>query len=188
MEVFKYYYQNVIKYDFINKFYYKNYKQIPKIIKIILSFNCKNLNIKQLISSLIVLELISTKKGLILVSKKSDVLLKIKKGNPVGCKVTLRKINMNLFFLRLVSEIFPNIKQFNGFYVKSLNNSSCSSSFLFVVKKTLFLPELQKYYSFFKDITSLKINIVTNSQFLDELIFILTSYKFPLILYKHNKL
>jgi large subunit ribosomal protein L5 len=186
MQIFKYYYNNVIKYDFINKFYYKNYKQIPKIIKIILSFNCKNLNIKQLISSLIFLELISAKKGLISVSKKSDVSLKIKKGNPVGCKVTLRKIDMNFFFFRLVSEIFPNIKQFNGFYVKQLSNYSSSSSFLFVVKKTLFLSELQKHYSFFKDITSLKVSIVTNSVFLDELIFILNSYKFPIFFYKKS--
>mgnify|MGYP006168312787 CR=1 FL=1 len=71
-----YYYNNVIKYDVINKFYYKKYKQIPKIIKIVLSFNCKNLNIKQLISSLVALELISSKRGLILVSKKSNILLK----------------------------------------------------------------------------------------------------------------
>ena len=82
MQIFKYYYNNVIKYDVINKFYYKKYKQIPKIIKIVLSFNCKNLNIKQLLNSLIALELISAKKGFILVSKKSNILLKIKKGNP----------------------------------------------------------------------------------------------------------
>ena len=79
MQIFKYYYNNVIKYDVINKFYYKKYKQIPKIIKIVLSFNCKNLNIKQLLNSLIALELISAKKGFILVSKKSNILLKIKK-------------------------------------------------------------------------------------------------------------
>jgi large subunit ribosomal protein L5 len=183
MQIFKYYYNNVIKYDVINKFYYKKYKQIPKIIKIVLSFNCKNLNIKQLLNSLIALELISAKKGFILVSKKSNILLKIKKGNPVGCSVTLKKIDMNLFFFRLISEILPNINLFEGFYIKFLNNSN---SFLFVLNKALFIFELQKYYFFFRDIPTLKINIVTNSTFIYELIFILKSYKFPLIFYKDN--
>jgi large subunit ribosomal protein L5 len=183
MQIFKYYYNSVIKYDFINKFYYKKYKQIPKIIKIILSFNCKNLNIKQLINSLVALEIISAKKGLILASKKSNILLKIKKGNPVGCTVTLKKIDMNLFFFRLISEILPNINLFEGFYIKQLDNSH-SNSFLFVLNKTLFVFELQKYYFFFRDISNLKVNIVTNSIFLYELIFILNSYKFPLIFYK----
>lgn len=187
MQIFNYYYNNVIKYDFINKFYYKNYKQIPKIIKIILSFNCKNLNIKQLISSLVALELISSKRGLILVSKKSNILLKIRKGNPVACKVTLQKIDMNLFVFRLISEIFPNIKLFESFSINPVENSP-SNSFLFVLKKTLFIPELQKNYSFFKLISNLKIDILTNSVFLYELIFILNSYKFPLIFYKNKKL
>ena len=43
MQIFKNYYNNVIKYDLINKFYYTNHKQIPQIINIILNFNCKNL-------------------------------------------------------------------------------------------------------------------------------------------------
>jgi len=180
MQIFNYYYNNVIKYDFINKFYYKNYKQIPKIIKIILSFNCKNLNIKQLISSLVALELISSKKGVILVSKKSNILLKIRKGNPVACKVTLQKIDMNLFVFRLISEIFPNIKLFKGFYVKNLVNYN-SNSFIFKINKTLFIYELENYYQFFKDLPPIEINIITNSVYFFELTFLLQSYKFPII-------
>lgn len=183
MQIFKYYYNSVIKYDFINKFCYKNYKQIPKIVKIILSFNCKNFNIKQLVSSLLALELISTKKSIILASKKPNVLLKIKKGHPVSCKVTVKKVNINFFFFRLISEILPNIRLSEGFYIKHNYNSN---TFLFVLKKNLFIPELQNYYSFFKDIPNLRINIITSSVFLYELIFLLTSYKLPII--KNNKL
>ena len=79
---FKNYYNNVIKYDLINKFYYTNHKQIPQIINIILNFNCKNLNVKNLVSSLVALELITMKKGIVLTSKKSNIVLKIRKGNP----------------------------------------------------------------------------------------------------------
>jgi hypothetical protein len=90
---------------------------------------------------------------------------------------------MNLFFFRLISEILPNINLFEGFYIKFLNNSN---SFLFVLNKALFIFELQKYYFFFRDLPTLNINIVTNSTFIYELIFILKSYKFPLIFYKDN--
>lgn len=179
MQVFKYYYNNVVKYDLINKFYYKKSKPIPKIIKLILHFNCKNLNVKILISSLIALELISTKKSLILLSKKSNILVKIRKGNPIGCKVILQKIEMNLFFFRLISEIFPNIKLFEGFSIKKFENCIVHS-FLFTIRKTLFVSELEKHYSFFKILPDLKINIITNSLSLFELVFLLNSYKFPL--------
>ena len=99
MQIFKNYYNNVIKYDLINKFYYTNHKQIPQIINIILNFNCKNLNVKNLVSSLVALELITMKKGIVLTSKKSNIVLKIRKGNPIGCKITLKKkIYEYLFF------------------------------------------------------------------------------------------
>jgi large subunit ribosomal protein L5 len=180
MQIFKNYYNSVIKYDLINKFYYKNHKQIPKIINIILNFNCKSLNVKNLVSSLGALELITIKKGIVLTSKKSNIVLKIRKGNPIGCKVTLKKIDMYIFFFRLISEILPHIKLFKGFHVKNLVNYN-SNSFIFKIKKTLFIYELEKYYQFFKDLPHIEINIITNSLFFFELTFLLQSYKFPLI-------
>jgi len=178
MQIFEYYYNNVIKYDLINKFYYKNHKQIPKVIKIILNFNCNTVNIKKLISSMIALELITNQKGVFLTSKKANISLKLRKGNPIGCKVTLKKKNMNIFFFRLISEIFPNIKLFEGFIGKKFKNNS--NSFSFKINKTLFLIELEKYYQFFKDLPNLHIIIITNSLFSFELIFLLQSYKFPI--------
>ena len=180
MQIFKNYYNNVIKYDLINKFYYKNHKQIPKIINITLNFNCKSLNVKNLLSSLVALELITMKKGIVLTSKKSNIVLKIRKGNPIGCKVILEKKYINIFFFRLVSEIFPNMKLFKGFYVKNLINSN-SNSFIFKIKKILFIDELEKHYTFFKDLPQIEINIITNSVYFFELTFLLQSYKFPII-------
>lgn len=178
MHIFKNYYNNVIKYDLINKFYYHNHKQIPKIINIVLNFNFKSLNVKNLVSSLVALELITMKKGIVLTSKKSNIVLKIRKGNPTGCKITLKKNYVHIFFFRLISEIFPNIKLFKGFYVKNLVNSN---SFIFKIKKTLFIYELEKYYQFFKDLPFIEINIITNSVYFFELTFLLQSYKFPII-------
>lgn len=183
MQIFEYYYTNIIRYDLINKFYYNNHKQIPKVIKIVLNFNCNSVNIKRLISSMVALELITNQKSVILTSKKANISLKLRKGNPIGCKVTLKKKNMNFFFFRLISEIFPNIKLFEGFTNKKSKNKS--NSFSFKISKTLFITELEKYYQFFKDLPNLQIIIITNSLFSFELVFLLQSYKFPFISKKY---
>ena len=98
MYLINYYYNNIVKYDLINKFYYKNIKQLPSILKIILNFNFKKQNIKNLMSSLIALELISSQKPIFTKSKISNITLKIRKGQPVGCKITLRKQNSLINF------------------------------------------------------------------------------------------
>ena len=66
------YYNNIVKYDLINKFYYQNITQLPKIKKIILTFNFKKQTLKNLMSSLIALELISTQKPIFVKSKISS--------------------------------------------------------------------------------------------------------------------
>jgi large subunit ribosomal protein L5 len=179
MNFFENHYNNILKYDLINKFYYKNHKQIPKLNKIILNFSCKDINLKKLISSIIALELITTQKSIVTTSKKSNIILKIRKGNPTGCKVTLRKKNMYNFFFRLISEVFSNIKLFEGFSNKKFKNKT--NSFSFNISKTLFIYELENYYQFFKDLPKLQIVIVTNSLSSFELIFLLKSYKFPIL-------
>jgi large subunit ribosomal protein L5 len=179
MNFFENHYNNTVKYDLINKFYYKNHEQIPKLNKIILNFNCKNINFKKLISSIIALELTTSQKSVITPSKKSNIQLKIRKGNPIGCKVTLRKENMYKFFFRLILEIFPNIKLFEGFSNKKFKNKI--KSFSFKISKTLFTYELENQYHFFKDLPNLQIVIFTNSLSSFELIFFLKSYKFPIV-------
>jgi len=169
MYFFESYYNNIVKYDLINKFYYKNHKKIPKLNKIILNFNSKNLNSKLLFSSIMALELISTQKSVITLSKKSNITLKIRKGNPNGCKVTLRKEKMYTFFFRLISEIFLNLKLFDGFSRKKFKNSV--NSFSFKIPKSLFIYELENFYHFFKNLPDLQIVIVTNSLSSNELIF-----------------
>ena len=115
MYFLKNYYQNIIQYDLINKFQYKNTKNLPQLQKIVLNFGYKNPNINILASSLLALELIASKRGTITTSKDSHILLKIRKGNPVGCKVILKKTLMYNFFAKLLIDIFPQVKEFKEF-------------------------------------------------------------------------
>ena len=62
MFFFNSYLNNVVKHDLINKFFYTNLKQIPKLETIVLNFGYQNSNFKHLISGLLALELFTSKK------------------------------------------------------------------------------------------------------------------------------
>jgi len=99
MQFFEYYSKNFVKYDLLNKFNYKAITHIPKFNKIVLSYEFKKPNLKLLLSAIIALELITTQKcGGIIQAKFSNITIKVRKGNPIGCKITLRKKSMYLFF------------------------------------------------------------------------------------------
>ena len=91
MNFLKKFYYKTLKYDLVNKFLYENTKIIPQIEKIILNFGCKTSDLKTLSTSTLALELITSQKGNLTRTRHNNILLKIRKGHPVGCKVTLRK-------------------------------------------------------------------------------------------------
>lgn len=176
MFFFKSYYQTVIKHDLINAFIYSNVKQIPQLKTITLNFGLKTSNFKQLTSSLLALELISSKKSVLTKSKCVNIILKIKKGNPVGCKVVLSKDIMYSFYLKLIIFILPKVKQLqtnqNQKNFKSKNAISIS------IKNSFLFNELENYYQFFKNIPTLNITLTTNINSQEEFFFFLKSIKF----------
>jgi len=79
MYFLKNYYKNVVRYDLINKYCYKDLQNLPKLQKIVLNFGYKNPNLKNLASALLFLELVTTKRGVITTARGPHILLKIKK-------------------------------------------------------------------------------------------------------------
>lgn len=176
MHFLKNFYLKTLKYDLINKFSYKNTKKLPEIKKIILNFGCKNNDIKSIASSLLALELITAQRSNITLTKHSNVLLKIRKGNPTGCKVTLRKKRLFGIFSKFLTEIFSKLKNFEGF---SLPETMKKNSFSYEIRDTFNFEELEAHYYLFNSLSYLTISIVTNTNTKEELIFILKSLKFP---------
>ena len=170
------YHKNVITYDLLNKFSYSHLNKIPTLYKIILNFGLKEKNLKQTVSGLIALELLGSQKSKLTRSSVSNISLKIRKGNPVGCKITLQKFAMYNFFANLVFNILPKIKQFDKFHYKNLTKNS----FSFKIKNNFLFLELETNYEFFKNLNDLDITLVTNSQSKHELYYLLRSYKFPI--------
>ena len=180
MNTLEYYYKNVIKYDLINKFYYNNLKELPELKKIILSFGCRTSDIKLLAASIQALNLISQKynSSIITNSKHTNIFLKIKKGQPIGCKVILKKKNMYNFFLKLLTEIFPSLKDFKGIY---LNKNKNIKNLSFTIKELITIKELETHFYLFSNVPPLNITLVTNTKTKKELLFLLNSFKFFLV-------
>lgn len=178
MTILENYYKKVIKYDLINKFSYTQINEIPQLKKIILNFGCKDSEIKSIASALLSLELISTKKGSIVRSNRANILLKVRKGNPVGCVVVLRNDNMYEFLFKLVSEVFPNLKDFKGL---STSKKLGTTSFSFTLKDLINFKELEKQFYLFIKLPSLNVTFVTNAKSRKELLYLLYSFKLPLI-------
>jgi len=168
MHFLKQYNETVVKYDLINKFKYKSTTKLPKLEFLTLSFKFKKCDLKLLITSLAALELITLKKGSLTKSKVSNVSLKIRKGQPVGCKITLRKTQMNSVLFKLISKLLT----------KS-DLKICNSNNLFSIKiaQILVFSELEKNYKFFRNLSDLNINIKTTTCSYQEFIFLIKSYK-----------
>lgn len=176
MHFLRNFYIRTSKYDLINKFSYKNTKKLPEIKKIILNFGCKNNDIKSIASNLLALELITTQRSNITLTKHSNILLKIRKGNPTGCKVTLRKKRLFRILSKFLTETFPKLKNFEGF---NLSKTMKKNTFSYEIRDTFNFEELEVHYYLFNSLSYLNISIVTNTDTKEELIFILKSLKFP---------
>lgn len=174
MNFLNYFHCKTIKYDLINKFNYNKTKNLPKLKKVILNFSFNNTQIKNLSASLLALELIAIKKGKLTTTKKSNILLKIRKGNPVGCKVVLQNDLMFTFLERLIVDIIPS----NPITKKSrVNVMKNNKSFSLKILNNFNFKELEKNYNLFNELNNLNIIFVFESNLQKELIFVLNSLK-----------
>lgn len=162
------YQNNIVKYDLINTFNYKLITKLPKIEHITLTFKIKTSNYKILNSIMLTLTLLTFQKSKLTQSKVSSISLKIRKGQPVGCKVTLRKNKMNRFIFQLLNKIISN----ELFKTTKVNNL-----FSINIQNILIFPELEKNYQFFKDLPGLNINIKTTNCTFNEFAYLIRSYK-----------
>ena len=82
------------------------------------------------------------------------------------------------FFLKLITEILPNLKNFEGInFKKSITNSN----FSFTLKNLVTFKELETYFYLFEKLPPLNITIITNTSTKKELFFLINSFKLPLL-------
>ena len=160
-----------------NTFNYSNVMEVPKLVSISLNIglgDAKN-NSKGLESALQELTLITGQKPIITKAKKDISNFKIRKGWPVGCKVTLRSNMMFEFLERLISIALPRTRDFRGLSFKSFDGRG---NYNFGVKEQIIFTEIN--YDKIQAVRGLNITIATTSKTDDEAYELLKSFGFPL--------
>ena len=123
------------------EFGYKNVMQVPKLKKIVLSKGVgAAVSDKKLIDYAVEeIANISGQKAVATISKKDVATFKLRKGMPIGVKVTLRGEKMYEFLDRLVTSALPRVRDFNG--IKATGFDGRGNYNLGVVEQIIF-PEI----------------------------------------------
>jgi large subunit ribosomal protein L5 len=134
-------YNNEIVSMLIKEFSYKNVMQVPKLKKIVLNVGMGEAiqNIKLLDAAVKELATITGQKSVITRANKSIASFKLRKGMPIGCKVTLRGERMYEFLDKFISIALPRIRDFRGVSEKAFDGRG---NYAFGVREQIIFPEI----------------------------------------------
>ncbi|HUZ65871.1 MAG TPA: 50S ribosomal protein L5 [Acetobacteraceae bacterium] len=123
------------------EFGYGNPMQVPRLTKIVINMGVGEAagDQKKLDAAVGELALISGQKPVKTVAKKAIAGFKIRKGLPIGCKVTLRKARMYEFLDRLVTIALPRVRDFRGITGKGFDGHG---NFAMGMKEQIVFPEI----------------------------------------------
>ena len=126
----------------LKKFQHRNPFQVPRLKKIVLNMGvgAGALDIKIIEKAALEMGQIAGQRPVITRAKKSISNFKIKQGNPVGVKVTLRRHRMYEFLDRLVNIAMPRIRDFRGVDTRGLDEGG---NFSFGLTEQLIFPEIE---------------------------------------------
>lgn len=125
----------------IKKFNYKNVMQVPKLDKIVINMAVGDAvgNAKILDSAIADLTAIAGQKPVITRAHKSLAAWKLRKGMPIGCKVTLRGQRMFDFLDKFMNIALPRVRDFRGV---NRNSFDGRGNYSIGVKEQLIFPEI----------------------------------------------
>lgn len=116
-------YNNEIVKELQTKYNYKSVMEIPKLDKIVVNIGVGDAshNSKMLEVAMKELEIITGQKPVATKAKKAIAGFKLREGQAIGCKVTLRGENMYNFLDKLISITLPRVRDFRGLSNKSFD-------------------------------------------------------------------
>lgn len=126
----------------IKKFGYKNVMEVPKLDKIVINMGVGEAkeNAKVLESAVGDMETITGQKAVITKAKHSIANFKIREGQSIGCKTTLRGDKMYEFLDRLVNLALPRVRDFRGV---SANSFDGRGNYALGIKEQIIFPEIE---------------------------------------------
>ena len=139
---------------------YKNINQVPRIDKIVVNAGLGDVkdNAKSFSQAVEELGLITGQKPLVTVSKKAVANFKLRQGQKIGAKITLRGNTMWEFLDKLISIALPRVRDFRGVSAKSFDGRG---NYSMGIKEQITFPEID--YDKIEKIRGFDICIVTSA-------------------------
>ena len=170
-------YKDEVIADMMARFKYSNIMEVPHITQISINMGIGDAkdNPKKLESAIEELTSISCQKPVVTKSRKDISNFKIRKGFPVGCKVTLRGTRMYDFLQRLISIALPRTRDFRGLSFKSFDGTG---NYSFGVKEQIIFTEID--YDKIDSIRGMDISLTTTAKTDEESYWLLKLMGLPL--------
>jgi len=169
-------YESEVRSQLLRELGLTNVMQVPRLEKIVLNCGVGLATQQQslLDGAVTDLTVITGQKPLVTRAKKSIAGFKLRAGNPIGAKVTLRGARMWEFYDRLVSLAIPRIRDFRGMDPSSFDGRG---NYTFGVTEQLIFPEID--YDSIDTVRGMDITIVTTATTDDAGRALLTALGFP---------
>ncbi|GBD45083.1 50S ribosomal protein L5 [bacterium HR40] len=172
----KTYYEEVLKPQLRERFGYKNPMQVPKLEKIVLNMGVGEAvsDSKKIQAAVEDLTKIAGQRAVVCRARKSVANFKLRRGMPIGCKVTLRGERMYEFLDRLVNIALPRVRDFRGLSPKSFDGRG---NYAFGIKEQIVFPEIN--YDEIDEIRGLDVIIHTTARTDEEARALLEGFAMP---------
>ena len=135
-------YRKQIVPELMKQFHYKNSFQVPHVTKVVVNMGVGQgaQDVKILEQAAHELGIITGQRPQITRAKKAISNFKIREGQPIGCKVTLRRARMYEFLDRLFNMAIPRIRDFRGLGPKGFDGGG---NYAFGLTEQLIFPEIE---------------------------------------------
>ena len=169
-------YQNEIVDAMTKKFSYKNVMEVPKLDKIVVNMAIGEAkeNPKVLETAAAELETITGQHAVLTKAKKSIANFKIREGQAIGCKVTLRGEKMYEFLDRLVNLALPRVRDFRGV---NPNGFDGRGNYSLGIKEQIIFPEIE--FDKIDKVRGMDIIVVTTAKTDEEARELLRQFNMP---------
>jgi large subunit ribosomal protein L5 len=169
-------FDQVVRKALSEQFGYKNPMQVPRIDKIVVNMGIGEAvaDRKKVEQAAADLSLIVGQKAVITSARKSIATYKLRAGQPIGCKVTLRKARMYEFLDRLVNIALPRVRDFRGLNPKSFDGRG---NYSLGIREHIIFPEID--YDKTTDVWGIDITVCTTARSDEEARALLAAFNFP---------
>jgi len=176
MSNFKELYEKEIVKNLIKEFNYTSSMQVPRIDKIVINMGVGEgaADSKFIDAAVRDLEIITGQKPVVTKAKKSISSFKLREGNAIGTKVTLRGENMYIFMEKLIKIALPRVRDFRGISKGSFDGRG---NYTLGIKEQLIFPEIE--YDNVLKIRGMDIIFVTTAKTNEEAEKLLTAFGMP---------